>query len=63
MSRRIQRTTPPAPKRKRERVHSISVSRRAGWKVEDEAARTGRSMSAIVEEIILDRIAKIEGMS
>ena len=60
MSRRIQRMTPPAPKCK---VHSISVSRRAGWLVEDEAARTGRSMTAIVEEIILERIAKIEGMS
>lgn len=61
MSRRIQRMTPPAPKRKR--GNSISVSRRTGWLVEDEAARTGRSMTAIVEEIILDRIAKIEGMS
>ena len=61
MSRRIQRMAPPAPKRKR--VHSISVSRRAGWLLDDEADRTGRSMSAIVEEIILERIAKIEGMS
>lgn len=63
MSRRIERMTPPAPKRQRGRVYSISVSRRAGWMLDDEAARTGRSMTAIVEEIILARLAKFEAAS